>query len=112
MVSYKDLIKGKKYKLGDIVVGEFIRLDREQDGDVVLIFTDSQYGETGENTIYPDEQDDFEEIERNAGGSTKNKRSKKNKKTKIKTKNKTRKNRTKQKSKTKVKKFSNNHKKL
>ena len=74
MVSYKELKKGKKYKLGDIIVGKFIRLEQEADGDNVLIFTGSQYGETGENTIYPDEQDDFEEIERNAGGSKKNKR--------------------------------------
>jgi hypothetical protein len=101
MVSYKHLIKGKKYKLGGIKVGKFVRLDREPDGDIVLIFTGSQYGETGENTIYPDEQDDFEEIERNAGGSAKNKRSNKNKTTKT---------RTKKTQKQKSKRFSNKHK--
>jgi hypothetical protein len=76
MVNYRDLIKGKKYELGGIKVGKFVRLDREPDGDIVLIFTGSQYGETGENTIYPDEQDDFEEIipPNTAGGSKKNKR--------------------------------------
>lgn len=94
MVSYKELKNGKKYKLGDIIVGKFVRVDRDSDDDIVLIFTDSQYGEPGENTIYPDEEDDFEEIKRNAVSSTKNKRSKKNK-----TKNKTTKTRTKQKSK-------------
>ena len=103
MVSYRDLIKGKKYKLGVITVGKFVRLDREPDGDIVLIFTGSQYGETGENTIYPDEEDDFEEIERNAGGSTKNKRSNKNKTTNT---------RTKKTHKQKSKRFSNKHKKL
>jgi hypothetical protein len=101
MVSYKHLIKGKKYKLGDIIVGKFVRLDREPDGDIVLIFTGSQYGESGENTIYPDEEDDFEEIERNAGGSAKNKRSNKNKTTKT---------RTKKTQKQKSKRFSNKHK--
>ena len=101
MVSYKELKTGKKYKLGDIIVGKFVRVDREPDGDVVLIFLDSQYGETGENTIYPDEQDDFEEIERNAGGSAKNKRSNKNKTTKT---------RTKKTQKQKSKRFSNKHK--
>jgi len=92
MVSYKELINGKKYKLGDIIVGEFVRADREPDGDIVLIFTGSQYGETGENNIYPDDEDEFEEIipPNSAGGSKKNKRSKKNK-----NKNKTKKTRTK-----------------
>ena len=70
MVNYRDLIKGKKYELGGIKVGKFVRQE------IVLIFTGSQYGETGENTIYPDEQDDFEEIipPNTAGGSKKNKR--------------------------------------
>ena len=108
MVSYKELKSGKKYKLGDVIVGKFVRVDREPDGDIVLIFLDSQYGETGENTIYPDEDDDFEEIERNAGGSTKTKKTNKTNKTK-KNKNKTRKNRTKQKSK-RLQRGSRNHK--
>jgi hypothetical protein len=106
MVSYKELKTGKKYKLGDIIVGKFVRVDREPDGDVVVIFLDSQYGETGENTIYPDEDDEFEEIERNAGGSMKTKKTKKTKQNNNKTKIKTMKTRTKQKS----KKFSRNHK--
>lgn len=112
MVSYKELKTGKKYKLGDIIVGKFVRVDREPDGDVVLIFLDSQYGETGENTIYPNEDDDSEEIERNAGGSMKSKKTKQNNKSKRtkknnnKTKIRTMKTRTKQKS----KKFSRNHK--
>jgi hypothetical protein len=91
MVSYKELKTGKKYKLGDIIVGEFVRADREPDGDIVLIFTGSQYGETGENNIYPDDEDEFEEIipPNTAGGSKKNKRSKN------KNKNKTKKTRTK-----------------
>jgi len=62
MVNYKNLIPGKKYKLGDIKVGKFIRLETETDGDNVLIFLDSQYGDKGENTIYPDNQDDFIEM--------------------------------------------------
>ena len=95
MVNYRDLIKGKKYELGGIKVGKFVRQE------IVLIFTGSQYGETGENTIYPDEEDDFEEIERNAGGSAKNKRSNKNKTTKT---------RTKKTQKQKSKRFSNKHK--
>jgi hypothetical protein len=94
MVSYKELKNGKNYKLGDIIVGKFVRVDRDSDDDIVLIFTDSQHGDPGENTIYPDEEDDFEETKRNSVGSTKNKRSKKNK-----TKNKKTNTRTKQKSK-------------
>jgi hypothetical protein len=62
MVNYKNLIPGKKYKLGDIKVGKFVRFETETDGDNVLIFLDSQYGDKGENTIYPDDQDDFIEI--------------------------------------------------
>jgi hypothetical protein len=106
MVTYKKLKKGKKYKLGVIPVGKFVRLDREPDGDIVLIFTGSQYGEPRrENTIYPDEEDDFEEIipPNTAGGSKKNKRSNKNKTTKT---------RTKKTHKQKSKRFSNKHKKL
>jgi len=62
MVNYKNLIQGKKYKLGDIKVGKFVRLETEANGDNVLIFLDSQYGDKGENTIYPDDQDDFIEM--------------------------------------------------
>ena len=62
MVNYKNLITGKKYKLGDIKVGQFVRLETEANGDNVLIFLDSQYGDKGENTIYPDDQDDFIEM--------------------------------------------------
>ena len=62
MVNYKNLIPGKKYKLGDIKVGKFVRFETEANGDNVLIFLDSQYGDKGENTIYPDDQDDFIEI--------------------------------------------------
>jgi len=62
MVNYKNLITGKKYKLGDIKVGKFVRFETEANGDNVLIFLDSQYGDKGENTIYPDDQDDFIEI--------------------------------------------------
>jgi hypothetical protein len=62
MVNYKNLITGKKYKLGDIKVGKFVRLETEANGDNVLIFLDSQYGDKGENTIYPDDQDDFIEM--------------------------------------------------
>jgi len=68
MVHYTKLIPNKKYKLGDIIIGKFKEKKREPDGDIVLIFLDSEYGEKGENTIYPDEDDDFEEIERNLGG--------------------------------------------
>ena len=73
MVTYKELKKGKKYKLGDIIVGKFLRLEKDANGDV-LIFTGSQYGEIGENTIEPYDEDDFEEIRRTEGGSKKNKR--------------------------------------
>jgi len=62
MVNYKNLLPGKKYKLGDIKVGKFVRFETEANGDNVLIFLDSQYGDKGENTIYPDDQDDFIEI--------------------------------------------------
>jgi hypothetical protein len=62
MVNYKNLIPGKKYKLGDIKVGKFVRFETEANDDNVLIFLDSQYGDKGENTIYPDDQDDFIEI--------------------------------------------------
>ena len=62
MVNYKNLITGKKYKLGDIKVGKFVRFETEANGDNILIFLDSQYGDKGENTIYPDDQDDFIEI--------------------------------------------------
>jgi hypothetical protein len=105
MVNYRHLKKGNEYKLGDIIVGEFVRLDREPDGHIVLIFNGSQLGETGENTIYPEEEDDFEEIipPNTAGGSKKKKRSNKNKTTKT---------RTKKTQKQKSKRFSNKHKKL
>jgi hypothetical protein len=54
-VKYNDLIPGKKYKLGVINVGKFVRIDGES-----LIFLDSEFGEKGENEIYKDIDDDFE----------------------------------------------------
>ena len=76
MVNYKNLIQGKKYKLGDIKVGKFVRLETEANGDNVLIFLDSQYGDKGENTIYPDDQDDFIEIKAKISSKDKTKTSK------------------------------------
>ena len=76
MVNYKNLITGKKYKLGDIKVGQFVRLETEANGDNVLIFLDSQYGDKGENTIYPDDQDDFIEIKAKISSKDKTKTSK------------------------------------
>jgi hypothetical protein len=57
LVKYTDLIPGKKYKLGDIKVGKFLRIEGES-----LIFLDSEFGEKGENEIYKDIDDDFELI--------------------------------------------------
>lgn len=76
MVNYKNLIQGKKYKLGDIKVGKFVRFETEANGDNVLIFLDSQYGDKGENTIYPDDQDDFIEIKAKISSKTSKNKSK------------------------------------
>lgn len=76
MVNYKNLIPGKKYKLGDIKVGKFVRFETEANGDNILIFLDSQYGDKGENTIYPDDQDDFIEMKARSVSNTKKSKSK------------------------------------
>ena len=76
MVYYKNLVPGKKYKLGDIKVGKFIRFETEVNGDNVLIFLDSQYGDKGENTIYPYDQDDFIELKTRKSSKTKSKSNK------------------------------------
>lgn len=85
MVNYKNLITGKKYKLGDIKVGKFVRFETEANGDNILIFLDSQYGDKGENTIYPDDQDDF--IEMKSKDKTKKSKKKSKNRTKGGTKN-------------------------
>ena len=76
MVNYKNLIPGKKYKLGDIKVGKFVRFETEANDDNILIFLDSQYGDKGENTIYPDDQDDFIEMKARYVSNTKKSKSK------------------------------------
>ena len=76
MVNYKNLIPGKKYKLGDIKVGKFVRFETEANDDNILIFLDSQYGDKGENTIYPDDQDDFIEMKARSVSNTKKSKSK------------------------------------
>lgn len=94
MVTYKDLEPGKKYKLGDIIVGKFVKKN-----GTILTFLDSQFGERNENEIdigeEGNEEDDFIEIKRASsttpksrkrggkgkrGGKSKTKRSKKQRK--------------------------------
>ena len=57
MVHYLDLIPGKRYKLGDMNVGKFIRKT-----DDTLVFIGSQYGEDDENEIDADDEDNYKEI--------------------------------------------------
>jgi len=59
MVKYTELIPGKKYQLGDVNVGRFIKRE-----DNILIFLNSQFGERTENEIDADDEDDFIEIKR------------------------------------------------
>jgi len=60
MVRYTELIPGKKYKLGDINVGKFIKRN-----DKILTFLNSEFGERTENEIDAEEdEDDFIEIKR------------------------------------------------
>jgi len=57
MVHYSKLKKGKVYKLDDIVVGKFIRSEGDE-----LVFLESEFGDSGENNISKDENDDFIEV--------------------------------------------------
>jgi hypothetical protein len=59
MVKHHELIPGKKYKLGDVKVGKYLRKSDDGQG---LIFLNSQYGEKGENEIEIDEEDNYEKI--------------------------------------------------
>ena len=54
MVDYTKLIPGKKYILGGIKVGKFIRKSND-----TLVFLNSQFGEKGENEIDMDLEDDY-----------------------------------------------------
>ncbi len=54
MVDYTKLIPGKKYILGGIKVGKFIRKSNNS-----LVFLNSQFGEKGENEIDADLEDDY-----------------------------------------------------
>lgn len=72
MVKYNELKNGKKYKLGDINVGKFIRSENNND-EIVLYFLDSQFGEKGENPVYPDDDDDFIEIKQKTRSKRKSK---------------------------------------
>jgi hypothetical protein len=60
MVKHHELIPGKKYKLGDIKVGKYLRKSDDGQG---LIFLNSQHGEKGENEIEIDEEDDYEKMQ-------------------------------------------------
>ena len=57
-LRYSNLIPGRKYKLGEIRVGKFVR--KTDNG--TLIFLNSDYGEEGENEIDQDEEDEYTEI--------------------------------------------------
>jgi hypothetical protein len=84
MVNYTKLVRGKKYKLGDINLGKFIRSENDN-GEIVLYFLDSQFGEKGENPVYPDDDDNFIEIKQKTRSRRKSKsKSKSNSKTRSK----------------------------
>jgi hypothetical protein len=67
MVRHTELIVGREYKLGSMLVGKFKR--RKTNGE--LIFINSQYGEKGENAIDPDDEDDYEPLRNRSGYSKK-----------------------------------------
>jgi len=75
MVRHTELIVGREYKLGSMLVGKFKK--RNENGE--LIFMNSQHGEIGENTIDPDDEDDYILLRNRSGYSKKGgkKRSKK-----------------------------------
>lgn len=84
MVKHDELKNGKKYKLGDINLGKFIRSENDN-GEIVLYFLDSQFGEKGENPVYPDDDDNFIEIKQKTRSRRKSKsKSKSNSKTRSK----------------------------
>ena len=73
MVKHHELIPGKRYKLGDMKVGKYLRRSADGQG---LIFLNSQYGKKGENEIERDEEDDYEEMQSPKGKSKSRKSSK------------------------------------
>ena len=84
MVKHDELKNRKKYKLGDINLGKFIRSENDN-GEIVLYFLDSQFGEKGENPVYPDDDDNFIEIKQKTRSRRKSKsKSKSNSKTRSK----------------------------